>query len=87
MIPPDCVPKTEDEVVIRIKSGPDSLGRYSFDLFWRTNYIAGHPNPEPRMTQGQCCCGLPDYYYGKFPNIREVDHSPTGEFTKNRRRI
>ena len=31
---------------IEIRSGPDSLGRYSYTLFWMADYHPGHPEGE-----------------------------------------
>lgn len=73
MIPADCEPQAEDEVVIEILAGPDSLGRHSFDLYWRTSYIPGHPNPRPRMTKGQCFFGAIQPHYDKNKKTRTVD--------------
>jgi hypothetical protein len=40
---------------IEIHSGPDSLGRYSYTLFWMADYHPGHPDGEHRIAErGQC---------------------------------
>lgn len=74
MIHSDCEPQTEDEVVIEILAGPDNHDRYSYNLYWRTSYIPGHPNPEPRMTRGQCFFGVIQMHYDKHKDkLRTVD--------------
>ena len=40
---------------IEIRSGPDSLGRYSYTLFWMADYHPGHPEGEyARRERAQC---------------------------------
>lgn len=40
---------------VEIDKGPDPLGRYSYTLFWTTNYHPGHPDGEYAIRErGQC---------------------------------
>jgi hypothetical protein len=43
---------------VEVHSGPDSLGRYSYTLFWEADYHPGHPEGENRRAErGQCFFG------------------------------
>lgn len=40
---------------IEIHDGPDSAGRYSYTLYWQTDYHPGHPAGEHgERERGQC---------------------------------
>lgn len=41
----DCIPANPQERVCELLGGPDSEGRYSFLLYWLTDYIPGQPAP------------------------------------------
>lgn len=54
--------------------GPDSLGRYSYALFWWTDYSPGHPDGEDvRREKGQ-------HFFGRPPdNVLDwTDHRGRG---------
>lgn len=76
-LPHDCIPASADEVVFEIHRGPDSQNRYSFTMYWQTDYIAGHPDPQPVMTRGQCFFGDVHDYTEKYGDkARIVDRRP-----------
>ena len=54
-----------DSVKTRIEyhSESDTLGRCSFSLFWKTDYIPGHPDGEHKQHErGQCFFSDPKKY-------------------------
>lgn len=51
-----------------IHSGPDSLGRYSYTLYWMADYHPGHPEGEYRRAErGQC------FFTQLRPGVKYVD--------------
>ena len=57
-----------------VYEGPDAQGRYSYALFWMTNYHPGQPDGEHGWKErGQ-------HFYGKLPqNIKFVDKRPESQ--------
>jgi hypothetical protein len=50
---------------IEIESGPDSLGRYHFTLYWLADYHPGHPDGENVIRErGQCFFATLDQFKG-----------------------
>ena len=80
-IPPDCTPANEDETVVEYLAGPDSLGRYTYCLYWLIQYIPGKPDPLPGEfhVKGQVFFAVPPVV-ALHPQgtLREVDHRPGG---------
>ena len=54
MITKECFPRSKKELVVEIIQGPDRFGKYSFILYWRTNYIPGQPElSHPGLVRAQ----------------------------------
>lgn len=43
-----------DELYIKVTSKPDFRGNRSFTIFWRTDYIPGHPNGDYKPDYSHC---------------------------------
>ena len=84
MIPNDCQPSDAKETVMEYLEGPDRSGNYHFALYWLTDYIPGHPKPDPVriggktfFVRGQHFCANPKYYVERTLDtggwVRDVD--------------
>jgi len=74
---PELAPRSRDEWVCELRSGPDDEGRYSFDLLWLADYnhfIPVSTRPDGLFLRAQSFFSKPSKFAVRHPIWRVVDH-------------